>query len=133
MLDERISPYVPADALKRPAGAVVQHGMVTCVACAKILRVGDADIVGMGYRCVPCSQQASVAKLTGGGDAAAHFTSTERDGLQESGAHVIWAGVGILFMGLLMFAGMYFRLGMAATLIGVIAIAIGFARRNASR
>jgi hypothetical protein len=133
MLDERISPYIPTGALHRPAGAVIQDGMVTCVACAKVLRVGDADIVGMGYRCVPCSQQASVAKLTGRGDAAAHFTTTERDGLQESGAHVIWAGVGILFMGVLMLAGMFFRLGMAATLIGVIAIAIGIARRNASK
>ncbi len=133
MLDERIAPYVPAEALHRPAGAAINDGMVTCVSCQKILPVAKADIVGMGYRCVPCSQKASIAKLTGGGDAASHFSVNERDGLKESGSHVIWAGVGITFLGVLMLFGMFLRTGTMATLIGVIAIAIGIARRNASR
>jgi hypothetical protein len=132
MLDERITPYVPAEALHRPAGAVVNDGMVTCVACQKILPVANADIVGMGYRCVPCSQKASIAKLTGRGDAASHFSATEREGLKESGSQVIWWGVGMLFLGALLLFAMFFKLGTAMTLAGVIAIAIGLGRRQAS-
>ena len=134
MLDERISPYVPAEALRRPEGARVDNdGMVTCIACAKALPVADADIVGMGYRCVPCSQKASITKLTGGGDAAAHFSEVEREGLVQSGASVIWAGVGLIALGPLLFVGTFVKTGTASVLCGVIAIAIGLARRNASK
>jgi hypothetical protein len=131
MLDERIQPYVPQEALQRPAGAVVNDGMVTCVTCSTILPIAKADIVGLGYRCVPCSHKAHVRKLTGGGDAASHLSANERSGLRESGTQVVWGGAGLIFVGVVLIFALFLRTGAAAILTGIIAIAIGLARKNA--
>jgi hypothetical protein len=132
MLDERIAPYVPREALQRPTGAVVNDGMVTCVSCQAILPVAKADIVGLGYRCVPCGHKAHLTRLTGGGDAASHFTEDERDGLRASGDAVMWAGIGITIASAIAMAALMLKLGTAGLLIGVITIIIGVARRNAA-
>lgn len=51
-------PHVPD--LSRAPGAVIDaHGEVACVACGKHIPLGDADIVGLGYRCITCSERAS--------------------------------------------------------------------------
>lgn len=133
MLDERIAPYVPEGALRRPEGATIDdQGLVTCVGCKMKIPVAKADIVGMGYRCQPCGVRASIDKLGGRGDASSHLSDTERSGLRANGTMVMWGGAGTIALGGLLFLATYIRTGTAAILIGVIAIAIGFARRKAS-
>jgi hypothetical protein len=73
----RLPIHVPD--VTKPAGAAVDaHGEVTCVACGKHLPVGDADIVGLGYRCAACSE-----KATGDDDVAANLPRTERSLLKK--------------------------------------------------
>jgi hypothetical protein len=133
MLDEHIRPYVPEEALRRPEGAAVDDaGLVTCVGCQMKVPVAKTDIVGLGYRCVPCGTKASISKLTGGGDAASHFTDHERSGLRASGGHVMWGGAGVIVLGVVLLFAMYLRTGTAAVLIGIITMVIGFQRRKAS-
>jgi len=93
-------PYVSSEALRKPAQAVVDAGgNVTCVVCRASVPLAKADVVGMGYRCVPCSHRAELAKLTGGGDAASHFSASERAGLSSSGTQLMWLGIGVLVLG----------------------------------
>jgi hypothetical protein len=133
VLDERIAPYVPQDALRRPEGATVdENGLAACVVCKMKVPVAKADIVGMGYRCQPCGVKASIDKLSGRGDASSHLNESERIGLRANGAMVMWGGAGMVVLGALLFLATYIRSGTAAAMIGVIAIAIGFARRKAS-
>ncbi|MBV8758142.1 MAG: hypothetical protein JO257_12725 [Deltaproteobacteria bacterium] len=50
--------YVPD--LSRPCGAdIAPDGTIQCVACDRRVPVGDADIVGKGYRCARCSALAT--------------------------------------------------------------------------
>ena len=72
-------PPIHVPDLSKPAGAAVDaHGEVTCVACGKHLPVGDADIVGLGYRCAACSERA-----TADDDVAANLPPSERSLLQK--------------------------------------------------
>lgn len=92
----------------------------------------SCDVVGMGYRCAPCSHKAEIARLTGGGDAGSHFTAGEREHLANAGmltvlggSVVILAGIGLAFIRLF--------LGIALVTGGISMIAVGFARRGAAR
>jgi len=129
----QVDPYVPEDALNKPAGAVVNHGHVTCVACQQSVALANADIVGLGYRCAPCSRKAEIALLTGRGDAGAHFTSNERAGLAASGVALVMAGIGVMILGALIIPLGRIKLGGGVIVGGVTLIATGFARRGAAR
>lgn len=129
------APYIPAGALQRPAGATVDAaGQVRCVVCQTQTPLAKADVVGMGYRCAPCSHKAELALLTGGGDGAAHFTASERKGLVESGMLVVFAGIGVMVLGLLLLVVLapYIRWGVIALVGGGSMIGAGLARRNAA-
>ena len=57
-------PEIVVPDLTKPAGAQVDaDGNVRCVTCGKTLPVGDADVVGLGYRCVACSARTSADDL----------------------------------------------------------------------
>jgi hypothetical protein len=72
-------PPIHVPDLSKPAGAAVDaRGEVACIACGRHLPVGDADIVGLGYRCPDCSAKASAAD-----DEAANLPLSERSLLQR--------------------------------------------------
>src|SRR5262249_12545908 len=73
-------------------------GNVTCVTCQAKLPQARADVVGLGYRCPPCTAKAELAKLTGGpSDIDANLTSDDRGALPAVGMKAI--GLGVLMMG----------------------------------
>jgi hypothetical protein len=126
-------PYIPAEALERPAGAAVHRGnQVACVTCQTMIPLAKADVVGMGYRCQPCSQRAELALLTGGGDAAAHFSSAERKSLSESGLYLIYGGGLVLLLGMVLIGFLFFRWGIAVMIGGGVMMGTGLSRRNAA-
>lgn len=132
MHERLIAPYVPEEAKQRPAGAAVDGaGMVSCVACQQRIPLTKADVVGLGYRCVPCTHKAELAKLTGGGDAASHFTANERRGLTTSGTQLVIGGIGVLILGglLLPFA---IKPGIIVLVAGATMLSIGLGRRSAA-
>ncbi len=127
------APYVPAGALERPAGAVVNaSGEVTCVVCNSRVPLASADVVGMGYRCAACSHRAELARLTGGGDAASHFTRSERTEVARSGLILVFAGVGAVFLGVLLMAFLFFRAGIILIVGGISMAGTGLSRHNAA-
>lgn len=89
---------VPVGFDQKPAGAAVgDDGMVACVTCRQRLPLAQADVVGQGYRCPRCSQQASVAALAvGASDASAHLDDAQREGLHRSGVRLLIIGLAIV-------------------------------------
>ncbi len=127
------APYIPAEALQRPVGAVVDAaGQVTCVVCRATVPLAKADVVGMGYRCQPCSHRAELALLTGGGDAASHFSQAERAGLSQSGLHLIYGGLIAMVAGVGFLGFLFLKLGVIMLVGGGAMIGTGLARRNAA-
>ena len=93
-------PKIRVGDLSRPPGAAVDaHGEVTCVTCGKHLPVGEADIVGLGYRCAACSETA-----TADDDVAANVPPAERSLLQKlpSRRSLVVTGVGLLALAAIM-------------------------------
>ncbi len=135
--DTSPAPVVPED-LDRPAGAeVAADGTVACVSCRKRLAVGDADIVGKGYRCVPCGQQAQIRELQGGrSDIRAHLSERDRLRLYREGQRSLWGGVAMSIAGVIAipFVEYLHPKFIGALIIGGIAIASwGYSRVRASR
>lgn len=127
-----LDPYVPLEARTQPAGAKVEAGQVSCVICQAKVPLADADVVGMGYRCSACSQRAELAKLTGGGDAASHFSASERQHLAASGLWTIYGGVAVMILGIALLGFWFLRSGIACLVGGGAMIGVGLARRNAA-
>lgn len=72
-------PEIRVGDLSKPPGAAVDaSGEVVCVSCGKHIPVGDADIVGLGYRCAACSEIA-----TADDDVAANVPRSERSLLKK--------------------------------------------------
>ena len=132
--------WVPQSSWARPpAAAVGRDGLVGCVTCGTRLAIPDADVVGEGYRCVPCSRAAEVSHHEGRGDAAAHLTRGERGWLRRTGQREIWLGIalGVAGIGLLGFKvaiGAYTpgRLWWLLLLGAIFSISIGVTRRRAA-
>jgi len=59
--------------------------LVTCVHCQRQLRPADADVVGLGYRCSPCSLRADIGELTGAPDVSDHLAADDRARFAERG------------------------------------------------
>lgn len=132
--------WVPRSCLAPPAAAAVgSDGRVGCVTCGTRLALTDADVVGEGYRCVPCSRAAEVARHEGRGDAAAHLTSGDRRWLRRTGQREIWLGLvlaaaGIGLLGIKVAVGAYTpgRLWYLLLLCAILSISIGITRRRAA-
>ena len=128
--DEHDGPelHVPPEALRKPAGAAVgDDGNVGCVSCGGRFPVSAVDIVGQGYRCVPCGHQAHVASLDRGGanvDAGAHLSRDERDRLREQGKLMMIGGGVVLVLGIGLLFAMFDTVGMKVAAF-VIALGIG--------
>jgi len=54
---EHVELVVP-DLTPPARAAVAADGMVACVTCSARLPVGEADVVGLGYRCTACTDAA---------------------------------------------------------------------------
>lgn len=87
--------------LEKAAGAeVAADGTVACIGCQHRLPVAEADIVGMGYRCTRCSQQASIAMLSGGrSDIRAHLDERDRRKMYRDGAIMVVLGIVMMIGG----------------------------------
>lgn len=96
--------HVPPEALRKPKGAEVgDDGKVGCVSCGERFPLSAVDIVGQGYRCAPCTQQAHVAALEHGNaniDANAHLSRGHREELRKQAAMLLLGGVGLLLLGI---------------------------------
>ena len=128
--DEHDGPelHVPPEALRKPKGAEVgDDGRVGCVSCGERFPLSAVDIVGQGYRCVPCGHQAQVASLERGGanvDANAHLSRGERDHLREQGKMMMLGGGVALVVGIALLVATFDTVGMKVAAF-VIALGIG--------
>ena len=127
------APYVPPEALYKPAGAAVDaEGQVACVTCQTRVPVATADVVGMGYRCAACSHKAEIARLTGGGDAASHFSANERQHLASAGMVTAIGGGAVILLGVALIAFARLRYGALCVVGGISMIGVGLTRRSAA-
>ena len=121
--------------LKKPAGAAVDDaGMVTCIACSTKLPLAQADIVGQGYRCAPCSAKAQIQNLaTGRSDMADNLSSEDRAAMRAFGFKAIAGGVAMILGGVAALAVGLRRWPFYLMGAGVASIGVGWQRVSASR
>lgn len=126
---------VPVGLDQKPAGAAVgDDGTVACVACRQRLPLAQADIVGQGYRCARCSQQASVAALAvGASDASAHLDDAQREGLHRSGVQLLISGLAIIALSIIILVTMQTLDAIAVFAAGLFAASLGVTRMRAAR
>jgi hypothetical protein len=67
---------------------------VECVRCGKKVPIASADIVGLGYRCTPCTTKASIGELTGKHDDADHLSIGDREHLARQGRNLALVSFG---------------------------------------
>lgn len=128
--DPALDLVVPAGALIKPAGAGQNlDGTVTCIACGRSISPAQADIVGEGYRCAPCSVNAELARADGHSDIASHLS--KRDRRELSGATAANAG-GVLLVigGIALMAATGGTAGYFLTIGGVVSLIGGNLRRS---
>lgn len=140
--DEHDGPelHVPPEALHKPKGAEVgDDGKVRCVSCGERFPPSAVDIVGQGYRCVPCGHQAQVASLERGGanvDAGAHLSRGERDRLREQGRAMVLGGLALAVIGAGLFIATFDSVGMklsaAVAAIGIGLVVTGSMKKQAA-
>lgn len=100
MFDDHLPPPLHVPDLSPPPGAQIERGQVTCVVCARAVLLASTDVVGLGYRCAPCSQRAEFARLGGGGDAPSlHLDSGDANRLAASGDRSTLLGLVMLVGG----------------------------------
>lgn len=99
--DPESQPLEVPEHLEKPAGAVVAaDGTVACIGCGSRLALAAADVVGMGYRCPRCSNQASVQMLSGGrSDIRAHLDERDRKKMYRDGSILVMGGLAMLVGG----------------------------------
>ena len=121
--------------LSRPAGAAVDaDGNVACITCGTRLPAAQADIVGQGYRCAPCSARAQIEALAyGRGDAAANLSQHDRANLSASGKQLIVVGIAAMIGGAALLAIGLPRSGGFVFVGGAASCSVGFARVRAAR
>lgn len=129
--DEKPALFEPD--LTKPEGAVVDgDGLVACITCGTRLPLSEADIVGNGYRCPPCTGKAHVAALsTGAVDADAHLSSEDRDRLRAFGVRLlVLGGLGVVAGACLL--PFWSDKGYGLIAAGVGSIAVGWSRKRAA-
>jgi hypothetical protein len=94
--------------LSPPTGAAVDNdGFAACVSCRARFAVATMDIVGQGYRCVPCSGKASIAQLsTGRSDLAANLDGDDRHHMAAFGWQALAVGIAMMVIGLAVYIGL---------------------------
>ena len=124
-------PYIPAETF-RPPPAANHDNQVACVICRAMAPLAKADVVGMGYRCQACSHEAELAILTGGGDAASHFSAAERKGLSRSGLTLVVMGALVMLLGVVLLGFLRPRWGLMTVVGGVAMMGTGWSRHQAA-
>lgn len=132
--------HVPTEVHRRPRGAAVAaDGTGACVSCGERFPLRVLDVVGTGYRCIRCTEQAEVAALEHGDniDASAHLSPKHRADLRASGNRRLAIGLALLVLFVPAFLACL-ELGIGGhlpglMLVGGIGFAItGWARRQAA-
>ena len=98
--------HIPPEALRKPKGAeVADDGTVECVACRHRVALANADIVGQGYRCAPCTHKATIDSLNRGEsvDVGAHLSKGAREELRRTGTAMLMGGLALLAVGVVIF------------------------------
>src|SRR5690349_13342178 len=141
IFDEDARPvlHIP-DMTPAETARVGSDGTVECVACKKRLPLAQADLVGQGYRCPQCSAKAEVNKLAGRAtDVADHLSVANREDLRKRGLLYLGLGGVVLLPGfalLFTFSLAEYRItrhpGVWVSLFGVVLLAVGSQRYNAS-
>jgi hypothetical protein len=72
--------------------------LVMCMQCGNQVPLNQTDIVGQGYRCMPCSQRAEVSVLQGATDGA-HMSSSSLRGARGNATASIVIGIGSICVG----------------------------------
>src|SRR5688572_22106709 len=126
--------YVPANLDKPAAAAVADDGTVACFTCKKRIALAVADIVGQGYRCAGCSQQAAIAGLQGGDghDAASHLDPRERAAIRRRATETMIGGAAMIVGGVALLPFIVIMKLSGGLIIGGIAlISLGYTRKRA--
>jgi hypothetical protein len=126
---------IPEGFDQKPAGAAVSDdGMVACVTCRTRVPLAQADIVGQGYRCARCSQQASVNALAGRSDVGAHLDRAQREGLHRSGVQLLLGGLAMIAGGIIIVVIIPAAIKAIGLSVGGLAVAsLGVTRMRAAR
>ena len=134
--------HVPAEALRKPKGAEVgDDGKVGCVSCGERFALSAVDIVGQGYRCVPCGHQAHVASLDRGGanvDASAHLSRGAREELRTQAKNLMMGGALLLVIGFIILmvgfasGGLGMKIGVVLMTGGAGMIGMGGMKKHAA-
>jgi hypothetical protein len=130
--DEAPPLHVPD--LSPSAGSVVAvDGTVACVMCGTRLPLAQADVVGLGYRCAPCTRRSEIQSLQmGTADNSANLDGRDRDGLRA--AAMRYASIGGLVLGAGVVVAMIVpRLGMYVVIVGVGFLLLAAMRWGAAR
>jgi hypothetical protein len=109
------------------SGAVPATEQVECVRCGKKVPLASADIVGLGYRCTPCTTKASIGELTGKNDDADHLSIGDREHLARQGRNLALGSFGgfaviCAFVGLLGVPVVFAKYGGALLLSGAVGV-----------
>jgi len=121
--------------LTPPAGAAVDaDGHVTCLACGVKLPLSKADVVGLGYRCLACTEKAELAALTAGAsDVAVNLSAGDRKALRRAGWKLIAPGVLAIVAGIAVAAFASARPAGYLIFGGIGSCMLGFWRMRAAR
>ena len=98
---------------------------IRCVICGGMLSVASADIVGLGYRCRPCSLRAELD----GTEELAHLMPDERARVPREPASWLYllAGVAVLVVATLMWiAKVDIRFGRGSLFVYMFIFGVGF-------
>lgn len=145
MFDDHDGPplHVPPEALRKPKGAEIgDDGNVGCVSCGERFPLSAVDIVGQGYRCARCTQQAQLAALEHGNaniDANAHLSRGHREELRKQAGSMLVGGAGLVLLGIVIIVaaiasdvGVGGKLGAAVAAGGVGLLVIGGMKKSAA-
>jgi hypothetical protein len=112
---------LPTDTAPVPVAAVV-----TCVHCAREVRLGDSDVVGLGYRCAACSTQAELGELAGRPDVADHLTPSDRDRFARAALDVLRRAVLVTAVVVIGSIGLFLVTGSLPVLEKILTVVLAF-------
>ena len=120
--------------LARSVGSTVDaDGTVACVVCETRILLAKADVVGLGYRCVPCSRRAELHELQSGApDNSVNLHDGDRARLWADAGRYIGLGVPLIGLGIVL-AMISPQLGLFVAGAGASALAIAWMRARAAR
>jgi hypothetical protein len=132
-LDDPPQPLHVPDLTKPAGAAVAADGTVACVMCGTRIALAQADVVGLGYRCAPCTRRSELHQLQMGvADNSANLHEGDRSALRAAARHYLGLGIAGVLGGLVLMAILP-RGGLVVLTLGIGGLVIAATRWNASR